>query len=162
MRHSERKTTLVDRSTFWFFIDLSYESSVGRVYRYTRFLWFCAPPAPRRPSLPPPLCVRHGGGCHSFKSMSLNDLVSGAAGLALGVSPAGVQHAPHPRVGNICEHSQHEFRIKFREGWMTGRCGEGARPPHTKCAGRPRPFSLSGHFDAIITSPHPLAPASRP
>ena len=48
--------------------------------------------------------------------MSLNDLVIGTAGWAwaLGVSPAGVQHAPLPRVGNICEHGQHEFR-KFRD-----------------------------------------------
>ena len=115
---------------------------------------------PFRPH-PPPLCVRHGGGCDSFKSMLLNDLVSGAAGWALGVSPAGVQHAPHPRVENICEHSQHEFR-KFLEGWMTGRCGEGARPPHTKCGGRPRPFFLSGQFCRDHHVPASAAPRPPP
>ena len=149
---------------FGFLLILSYEGSVRRMYRYTRFLWFCAPSAPRRPSLPPPsapiVCATRGR-VPLLQVDAIERFGEWRCKLALGVSLAGVQHAPHPRVGNTCEHSQHEFR-RFRKGWMTGRCGEGARPPHNKCGGRPRPFFLSGHFDAIITSPHPLPPAPRP
>ena len=78
--------------------------------------WLRAPSALRRRRLRSQLVVRSEGGRHAFESTVLSDLLSGAAGRALGGSPPGVQLSTPPRVGNICVHSQHEFR----ERGMTG------------------------------------------